>query len=232
MSHTDSYVMLIACLPRSERLFLAKQPPISRLKLERRLQQLSPEHREVLRQVETALNWRDIELGASDAAVLERAERAIAALDSQSLRDVIRERLELRTCLAALRRRARGEGPPPASERWGFGRWLRRIEQCWGEAGLGIERVFPWIVQADQLLRQPDPEALERLILERYFRALHRHGQRHAFDLEAVVIYVLKWDIFDRWASANREGAARRFDALTEEGLGAYRAIDLVEVAP
>ncbi|NJO38957.1 MAG: hypothetical protein HC871_16850, partial [Rhizobiales bacterium] len=108
MSDTDFYVMLIASLPRSERLFLAKQPPISRLKLERRLKQLSPEDREVLRQVETALDWRDIDLGASDAAVLARAGRAVAALDSQTLRGVIRERLELRTCIAALRHRARG----------------------------------------------------------------------------------------------------------------------------
>jgi hypothetical protein len=45
MSGTDSYVMLMASLPRSERLFLAKQPPISRLKLERRLQQLTAEDR-------------------------------------------------------------------------------------------------------------------------------------------------------------------------------------------
>lgn len=231
MSHTDSYVMLIASLPRSERLFLVKQPPISRLKLEKRLKQLIPEHREVLRQVETALDWREIDLGASDAAVLDRAERAVAALDSQTLRDVIRERLELRTCIAALRRRARGEGPPPARESWCFGRRLGRIALFWGEAGLGLERVFPWIVQADHLLRQPDPVALERLILEQYFRALLRHGQHHAFDLEAVVIYVLKWGIFDRWASANREGAARRFDALADEGLGVYRALDLAEVA-
>lgn len=231
MSHTDSYVMLIASLPRSERLFRAKQPPISRLKLERRLKQLTPQHRELLRQVESALDWREIDLGASDATVLERAQRAVAALDSETLRDIIRERLELRICIAALRRRARGEGPPPATKSAGFGRWLGRIARCWAEAGLGLERVFPWIVQADHLLRQPDPVALERLILERYFLALHRHGQRHAFDLEAVVIYVLKWGIFDRWASANREGAARRFDALTDEGLAAHRALDLAEVA-
>lgn len=84
MSGTDSYVMLMASLPRSERLFLAKQPPISRLKLERRLKQLTADDREVLRQVETALDWREIDLGASDAVVLARATRALAALDSQT----------------------------------------------------------------------------------------------------------------------------------------------------
>ena len=231
MSGTDAYVMLMASLPRSERLFLAKQPPISRLKLDRRLKQLSPHDREVLTQVENALDWRRIDLGASDAAVVARATRALAALDSQTLRDVIRERLELRTCIAALRRRARGEGPPSARAGWRFGRWLNRIAQCWGEASLGLERVFPWIVQADQLLRQPDPVALERLILEQYYRSLQRHAQGHAFDLEAVVIYVLKWGIFDRWATANREGAARRFDALTAEGLGPHEALDFKEAA-
>jgi hypothetical protein len=60
---------------------------------------------------------------------------------------------------------------------------------------------------------------------------LHRHAERHPFDLEAVVIYVLKWGIFDRWATANREDAARRFDALTDEGLGTYRTLDFEEAA-
>lgn len=231
MSGTDCYVMLLASLPRSERLFRAKQPPISRLKLERRLKQLSPEDREVLREVETALDWRAIDIGASDADILARAERVLASLDSQTLREVIQERLELRTCIAALRRRARGEGPPPRRQRWGFGRYLSCIAQAWAEPAFGLERVFPWIAQADHLLRQPDPEALERLILEQYFRALHRHAERHPFDLEAVVIYVLKWSIFDRWATANREGAARRFDALTDDGLGPHRSLEFAEAA-
>jgi hypothetical protein len=231
MNGTDTYVMLMAGLPRSEKLFRAKQPPISRSRLERRLKQLTARDREVLRQVETALDWREIDIGASDAVVLGRAMRAVAALDSQTLRDVVRMRLELRTCIAALRRRARGEGPPSARVRWGFGPWLDRIAQCWAEPSLGLERVFPWILQADRLLRQPDPVALERLILEQYHRSLQRHALGHAFDLEAVVIYVLKWGIFDRWAAANREGAARRFDALTVEGLGAYGALDFAEAA-
>jgi hypothetical protein len=42
---------------------------------------------------------------------------------------------------------------------------------------------------------------------------------------------VLKWGIFDRWATANREGAARRFDALTAEGLGPHGALDFKEAA-
>jgi hypothetical protein len=231
MSGSDAYAMVMASLPRSERLFLAKQPPISRLKLERRLQQLSPEDREVVMQMEAALDWRAIDLMASDAVVLARATSALAALESPTLRDIIRERLDLRTCMAALRRRARGEGPPLARAGWGFGRLLNRITQCWGEPSLGLERVFPWIGQADQLLRQPDPVALERLILEQHYRLLQRQSLGHAFDLEAVVIYVLKWNIFDRWATGNREGAARRFEALTAEGLGPQGALDFKEAA-
>ena len=231
MSGTDAYAMLMASLPRSERLFLAKQPPISRLKLERRLQQLSPEDRLVVRQMEAALDWRAIDLMASDAAVLARATSALSALESPTLQEIIRERLELRTCMAALRRRARGEGPPPAGAGWGFGRLLDRIARSWGEPSLGLERVFPWIGQADQLLRQPDPVALERLILEQHYRLLRRQSLGHAFDLEAVVIYVLKWNIFDRWAAGNREGAARRFKALTAEGLGPEGVLDFAEAA-
>jgi hypothetical protein len=229
MKTADAYVMLMASLPRAERPFLAKQPPISRLRLDRRLLLLTPEDRALVREIETALDWRSIPIDATDAVVLARAERVLARLDSATLRGVIRDRLEIRTIVAALRRRARG-GAPPTGRRWGEGR-LRRIAQSWREPGLGLDRIVPWAAEADRLLRQPDPEALERLILEASFKALQRRAAGHAFDLEAVVIYVLKWAIVDRWASQNREAAARRFDTLTEDGLKACRALELPEAA-
>ena len=41
MPDPDAYVMLIGSLPSPEALFLAKQPPLSRLKLDQRLRVLS-----------------------------------------------------------------------------------------------------------------------------------------------------------------------------------------------
>jgi hypothetical protein len=230
MSEQDAYVTLIASLPSPEALFQARRPPLSRLKLDQRLKALSPEDARVLRLVEDAIDWRRFPLSATDREVVERGRRVMAEVASGTLRRIVRDRLELRTFVAALRRRARGEGPP-AEPHWGFGRWLRHMERHWTDPGFRLESAYPWIREADRLVREGDAGALERLLLDRSYRMLQRHAGIHVFDLEAVVIYVLEWNIVDRATRYNREAAARRFDALTEAGLGAFAAIDFEEGA-
>ena len=52
-----------------------------------------------------------------------------------------------------------------------------------------------------------------------------RHRAEHQFDFEAVVIYVVKWSIVERWGRYNSAGAARRFEELTESALGEHAAL-------
>ena len=220
----DAHVMLISSLPRPEALFLAKQPPLSRLMLDQRLRALAPEDAQTLRLIEDALAWRQLSIGAFEQDVIDRARRALARIGQETLRLIVCDRLELRTCVAALRRRARGEGPP-AERVWGFGRWVRHIARNWAEPGFHLEGPFPWLREADRLLAAGDSIALERLILERSAVALQRRSGDHIFDFAAVVIYVLRWSIVDRWARYNAEAAARRFEDMTRAGLGTAAAL-------
>ena len=221
----DPYVMLMSSLPRSETLFLAKQPPLSRLKLEQRLRVLTDEDAETLKLVEQVLSWRELPITASEQDVIDRGRRALARIGSETLKDIVRDRLEIRTCIAALRRRNRGEGAPPADMRWGFGRWVDRMTRNWTEPGFRLDGVFPWIRELDRLMREGDPVAVERFVLQQAYKRLQRRAGFHTFDLEAVVIYVLKWNIFDRWARSNGEAAARRFEDLTLAGLGEHASL-------
>lgn len=216
-SDPDAYVMLMSSLPDSGRLFVAKRPPLSRLRLDRRLTALSPEDAETLRLVEAALDWGSFALDVTDAQATDRARRALAHVTQPALRAVLNDRLEIRTVIAALRRRQRGEGPPPPG--WGHGRLTGRIAARWGEPTFGLAEVFPWLREAHALLEQGDPLGFERLILQVTERLMRRRGAGHDFDIEAVVIYVLTWNIYDRWARANAEGAARRFNALADAAL-------------
>ena len=59
MSDPNAYVMLMSSLPSPEALFLAKRPPLSRLKLDARLRVLTPEDAHVLRLVEGLLQQRE-----------------------------------------------------------------------------------------------------------------------------------------------------------------------------
>lgn len=225
MSDPNAYVMLMSSLPSPEALFLAKQPPLSRLKLDQRLRVLEPEDAETLRLVEDALQWDRLPISLTEEEVVVRVSRALAEIDNEVLQQIVQDRLEIRTCVAALRRRYRGEGPPVPGTCWGFGRWVGHIARNWTEATFRLDRVFPWLREADNLMKAGDTMALERLLLQQAWRKLVRLVGEHEFDFEAVVIYVLKWNIVDRWGSYNGEAAMKRFEDLVDASFGDYAEV-------
>lgn len=225
MSDPNAYVMLMSSLPSPEALFLAKQPPLSRLKLDQRLRVLEPEDAETLRLVEDALQWDRLPISMTEEEVVARVRRALSGIENETLQQIIHDRLELRTVVAALRRRRRGEGPPAPGTCWGVGRWVGHIARNWTEATFRLDRVFPWLREADKLMKAGDTVALERLLLQQAWKKLVRLAGEHEFDFEAVVIYVLKWNIVDRWGRYNGEAAMKRFEDLVDASLGDYAAL-------
>ncbi len=225
MSDPNAYIMLISSLPRPEALFLEKRPPLSRLKLESRLRILAPEDARVLELTERVLHWGELPITMTDEQIVGRAKQALQEIESETVRRIIRGRLEIRTCMSALRRRHRGEPAPAPGTVWGFGRWTTHIARNWTETTFRLEGTFPWLREADRLLKQGDTLALQRLILEQAWKNAMGHKTEHEFDLEAVVIYVIKWNIVDRWGRYNGEGAAKRFEELTEAALGDHATL-------
>lgn len=225
MGDQDRYVMLMSSMPRSERLFLAKQPPLSRIRLDRRLRVLEEEDARMLDQVERVLGWGRKTMSMTDEQVIAHARAALPQITSETLSLIVRNRLEMRTIIAALRRRKRGDSAPSEETAWGFGRWMRRISANWSEPSFRLDSIYPWVREAAQLIERDDTVGFERLVLDNAYRDLQRHGAGHEFDIEAVVIYVLKWNIFDRWARAVAEDASKRFEELALEGLGEYAVL-------
>ncbi|WP_037307708.1 hypothetical protein [Ruegeria halocynthiae] len=224
MSDPDAYIALISSLPGSERLFVAKQPPLSRLRLDRRLTALTPEDAHVLKVLEHALNWSDYGMDVTDAQAIHRCKQALGDIPQPTLRKLLMERMDLRTAVAALRLRKRGGNPPAAS--YGIGRGSRHIPANWTDPGFRLKGAMPWIKEAQQLLGADDPLGLERLLLSVSHKQLKRHAARHLFDFEAVAIYVLIWNIFDRWAQSNAQDAATRFEHLAQQAMSGAAAID------
>ena len=217
MSDPDAYITLIASLPSSERLFVAKQPPLTRLRLDKRLSALSAEHKRTLALVEDVLSWSAYDMSDGTDIAIARTKAALRDITEPTLRGVIEERMDLRTAIAALRMKARGENAP--SSPWGYGRWTKHIVANWGDPTFRLDASLPWLRDAATLMDRKDPLELERFILGLTFKQLQRHATQHLFDFEAVVIYVLKWNIFDRWAQSNAEAAAKRFSDLSIEAL-------------
>ena len=215
----EAYVTLMASLPALGPILAARHPPINAARLEARLRQLAPAHRAELDALSGLLAWRRQTLEGSDAALVARARRVIPRLSSPTLARLADERLELRTVLAALRRRHAGQDAPAPSEVWGYGRFVRRIRENWREPGLGVARAFPWVLTAREKLAAGESTALERLVLEAAWRQAERRAIGHAFDFEAVALYAVRWKLLERWTRYDAEAATARFRRLTGEAL-------------
>jgi hypothetical protein len=224
MSGSARYVTLLTGLPWLGTLFSAGQTPMSRLRLEHRLRQLEPEHARGLNELTGILHWINHDLTLKEGELIARAQAFEAEWGEGFLTDILRFRLEVRSTIAALRRRRHDENEAPAWP-WGYGRWQRHIERHWNESGFRLQRAFPWIDEAERLIEQRDSLALQRLQLDLVWQHLIRISAGHEFDFEAVVIYVLRWDLIARWSAYQGERAALRFDQLVETGLGDYHRL-------
>lgn len=219
MFSADKYTTLITSLPHHGRLFAARQTPLSRIRLENRLRMLEDEDREVLREIERLLQWGNHPIASSDGEIAALARRLVSSLEDGPLRDLVAWRLELRTVVAALRRRRLGQRAPQGLRDWGYGRWVAQIRDYWSEPGFRLEGVFPWVREADRLLHTRDTMGLERLLLGLVWNRLERAAEGHYFDLMAVVIYVLRWHLVARWTHSEGQEAVRRFQTLVDAGL-------------
>lgn len=219
IAEAPPYVALTASLPALGPLLSAKAPPINQPSLEQRLKVLTPEDRRDLLALRDVLSWTRLATAESDRAFLARARRVEAGLRSEALRGVLRDRLEIRTVVAALRGRHAGEDAPPAGEIWGYGRFTEVMRANWAAPDLGVGRIFPWVGAAREKLDAADRKGFERIVLEAAWAAAERRLALHHFGFEAVVRYVLHWSLVDRWARYDDDQAAARFGELLDAAL-------------
>lgn len=221
MDRSTRYVMLITSLPYHGPLFGSRQTPLSRLRLNNRLKILDEADAQALLDLSSVLEWIHQSMSVTDAELIGRAKRFEETWGEGFLNDVMRFRMEVRTLHTALRRRRRGESSPP-SQLWGYGRWVHHIERYWNEPGFRLQRVYPWVNEAERLIDARDSLGLERLLLGIVWDYLIRISVGHEFDFEAVVIYVLRWDLIARWSSYHGARAVQHFDDLVGRGMGRY----------
>ena len=213
------YITLMSSLPPLGKLFEVKQTPISRLKLENRLKLLEEKDELLLNRISSLIAWSQQAIEQTDAEFVAEANRFLAEVRNPTLKEIVAYRLSVRTIMVALRRRHRGENEPPVGKSWGVGPWVSYIERHWNEPGFRLEGMFPWVTEANRLLNANDSVALERLQFEVNWKMLDRVSAGHYFDLEAVIIYLNRWSLVDRWCRYNGEAAVERFRKLVDSGM-------------
>ncbi|PVB62232.1 hypothetical protein [Labrenzia sp. 011] len=220
MSRSHQYTMLVTSLPHLGKLFTRKEVPISEFRLKQRLSLLQPDHLRLLRGIVDVTAWAGVARYNRDSEVIGRAREVIADLkDYPDLQHLVGARMETRTLIAALRRRRDGQETAGDIENWGFGRWCARITGNWSDPGFGLGNFIPWVGEAQGLMQAGDHIAMERLSLTQVFLQLDHYSTRHEFDFEAVVIYVLRWIIIERWSRYGEEAARARLQLLVSAAL-------------
>lgn len=220
--------MLMTSLPLLGDPFAQTRTPLPRSTLERRLTLLDAADEALLLQVERLVQWESIGEDVPDAEMLRRLITTITDLQTArlpDLADAVQYRLELRSIVTALRHRHFGWPlPPPASAPWRVSRHAARIAANWDAPDLGLSIHHRWVSEAQSLLDSDEPLALERLMLGEAWRDLSKRAARHHFDFTSVAIYVLRWNIFDRWTRYDGGDAVVRFDGLIAAGLSSFDA--------
>lgn len=221
----DEYVSLMASLPALGPILEARYPPINQVRLTSRLNQLRPEHYAQLMATADLLAWSRLPLDGTDEESVRLAKKLIPNLENPTLAKLARDRMELRTLVAALRRRHLGQDTPSRDTDWGYGRFVRRIEAAWREQDFGVGMSFPWINAARICLEKEDAQGLERILLEQAWKQADRVADGHTFNFEAVALYLTRWSLLHRWTIYDAESAEARFSDLVASALTSLEQI-------
>ena len=217
----NAYYTLLTSLPHIDSLFDSKITPISRIQLDRRLAMLPTADRDTLVKVEQLIHWSHLGEDVKEESLINMAPRLTQELSSPDLKELVNWRLDMRTIVAALRRKAKGD-QAPTNTRWSYGSRYAYIRRNWSSPTLGLQNTFPWIPAAIECLSRQEYLKLEKVLLEAVWNKLNELGNRHRFDFEAVVVYLLRWNLVARWTAYNGDDAIVRFNHLTELALGSF----------
>ncbi len=215
MADPYQYTALMCSLPSCNQLFNANYTPISRFQLQQRLTMLSPEDAQDMSRLADILDWFRQPHERTDQQLLKLFNHNLQAIQSADISDLLVWRLSFRSVVAALRRRYLGHEFP--QETWAHSRWLPTIKRNWHEPMLGLEKRLPWVPEAVRCLREERAMDLEKLLLQQIWLWLERCSWEHQFDLAAVAIYRMRWDLISRWVTYAKEPAQQRFKAMVTE---------------
>ncbi len=212
-----AYYTLIASLPSLPPDFDVERTPITRPRLKERLDMLHPQDARVVQQVTAFLAWDRQPLDRTDEEVIDRYDRLMAEISNPLVCEVVETRMDTRTISSGLRRRRAGMPPPT-----GVGKWVNHIRQHYKHPEFNLQGRYSWIGPLDRMLHQGDAMGAQRLLFSVNYRLWSRMAERYTFSFEAVILYLARWEIIDRWTTRDAEKGRARFEQLITETLGDY----------
>ncbi|KTD45256.1 V-type ATP synthase subunit A [Legionella quinlivanii] len=193
------FYMLVTSLPRMPADFKIEALPISRLQLEKRLKLLTDEQLSLLYAIENLL-WKS---WYSPHQSVDDTKTQYQALDTKSsdfIRNISRWFLELRSILAAMRMRNAHLGQPDDPDHYWISRWQKRLNNQWEVSDFGLKKVYPWLPKINMEISENNTVAVEEFVLNKIWNYLAKIETGHYFDFDAIVIYLLRWNVINYWS--------------------------------
>ncbi len=209
------YYQLMASLPPMPAHFEVSRLPISGPRLEQRLRLLDERDLATLERMRGRVFWERLRLELPEQQLVRELEALLAEETNAIVREVASSRMDTRTIVAALRRKRLGLGPPPA-----MGRWVDHIARHWSEPHFGLDHRYPWIPPLERAMAAGDVAEADHIMIGIPWRHFARLAQQHLFDFEAVVLYVARWAVLNRWVSRDEAAGRQRVEQLFSEAIG------------
>jgi hypothetical protein len=163
------------------------------------------------------LVWDRQPLDRTDDDFCHHYERFMAEVQHGFARDLIEMAMARRTIVCALRRRRLQLGPPA-----GVGWAAAHVARHWDRPDFRLAVRFPWIPQVDAQLNGPAPFEVERMLLDEAWTRITRLADQYQFTFEAVVLYLIRWEIVHRWVSRDAELGREKFEQLAAQAMGEF----------
>ncbi len=221
MPRSNQYYTLIGSLPALPRHFAqAERVPISPRQLDQRLRMLSPEDAQVVESLRDFLIWERQPLERTDDDVVLHYARVTKTVPNEFARALMHRAISVRTIVAGLRCRRLGLDAPP-----GDTSVATQIQRNWNHPDFRLGHHFPWIVDVDRTLNSSTPYEVERQRLEIAWKFESSMANQYFFSFEAVLLYLVRWEVVFRWTQRDSEAGRTKFEQLVTESMGEYAAI-------
>ncbi len=215
--------MLVASLPQLPGRFDAGRLPISWPALLNRLSMLDHDDRQITRLIGMYFLWDRQPLDRTDDEVIARYRELLHNSSNYLVRHLIRTRTEIRLLISALRRHRTGAGPPTWDLRHTGSEMLAsHVCHHWNEPSFGLGFRHRWLETFIRSYDAGEMREAQRVVFNERWHDWTRIAEKYTFTFEAVIVYLVRWEIVDRWTSQNADAGKTRFAKLIEETLGEY----------
>ncbi|KTC84456.1 hypothetical protein [Legionella brunensis] len=210
---TTNYYMVISSLPRIFPDYKVESPPISRLQLEKRLGLLPIETQTRLYAIES-LVWSSWFNPSQSVEKTRKDYQQLMQINSRVICNLIVWYFDLRSIVSALRMKHIGKAPPANPKNHWITHWDQKLIEHWSEPDLGLKFVYPSLIKMAEDLARNDTPAVEEFLLNFIWKYLSSIETGHYFDLEALIIYLLRWDIVQYWSTFSTTNILEKVNEL------------------